>query len=128
MPKVLGTERTKKRSPVELVLTLLAPFVDAVIYLHQQDPPILHRDIKPANIIVPPDGSIATLVDFGTAKEYLPENTTSIFRYGTPGYPPIEQYSPESITDMRTDVYDLAATLYTLLTPLKPPHPVTPVT
>jgi len=126
--EVLRNEQPEKRFPVELVLTLLDPIVDAVIYLHQQEPPILHRDIKPANIIVPPDGSIATLVDFGTAKEYLPESTTSIFRYGTPGYAAIEQYSPESITDMRTDVYGLGATLYTLLTGVKPVDAVTRVT
>ena len=45
-------------------------------------------------------------------KEYLPENTTTIFRYGTPGYAAIEQYSPESTTGIRTDVYGLGATLY----------------
>jgi len=33
------------------MLTLLEPIVDALMYLHQQEPPVLHRDIKPANII-----------------------------------------------------------------------------
>jgi serine/threonine protein kinase len=88
--------------------------------MHQQEPPILHRDIKPANIIVPSDGGNAALVDFGTAKEYLPENTTSMFRCGTPGYAAIEQYSLNSITDIRTDIYGFGATLYTLLTGVKP--------
>lgn len=126
--EVLRNEQPERRFPVEQVLTILDPIVDALMYLHQQEPPILHRDIKPANIIVPPDGSIATLVDFGTAKEYLPENTTSIFRYGTPGYAAIEQYSPESITGMRTDVYGLGATLYTLITGSKPVDAVTRLT
>ena len=118
--EVLRKEQPEKRFPVKPMLSILDPIVDALIYLHQQEPPILHRDIKPANIIVPSDGGGATLVDFCTAKEYLPESTTSIFRYGTPGYAAIEQYSPNSTTDVRTDVYGLGATLYTLITGVKP--------
>jgi serine/threonine protein kinase len=37
--------------------------MNAVSYLHNQQPPIIHRDIKPANIIVPPSGNEAVLVD-----------------------------------------------------------------
>src|SRR6266849_5821947 len=80
--EILRQEQSGERFPLEMLLAILTPIVDALVYLHHQEPPILHRDVKPANIIVPPDsGGIATLVDFGTAKEYLPENTTTIFRY-----------------------------------------------
>lgn len=117
---VLRKEQPQERFPLKLVLTTLAPIVDALVYVHQQKPPVLHRDIKPSNIIVPGDGSNAMLVDFGTAKEYFPDNTTTMFRFGTPGYAPIEQYSPEGLTGIRTDVYGLGATFYTLLTGVKP--------
>ncbi len=126
--EVLRNEQPGKRFPLQSMLTLLEPIVDALMYLHQQDPPILHRDIKPANIIVPLDGSIATLVDFRMAKEYQPESTTTVFRRGTPGYAAIEQYSNEGNTDARTDVYGLGATLYTLLTGVKPVNAVKRVT
>src|SRR5947209_6560499 len=126
--EVLCNERPGKRFPLQLALTLLEPIVDALMYLHQQEPPVLHRDIKPANIIVPLDGSTAALVDFRMAKEYQPESTTTMFRRGTPGYAAIEQYSNEGNTDARTDIYGLGATLYTLLTGVKPVNAVERVT
>ena len=125
---VLRNEQPGNRFPLQSVLMLLDPIVDALVYLHQQEPPILHRDIKPANIIVPPDGSIAALVDFRMAKEYQPESTTTVFRRGTPGYAAVEQYSNEGNTDVRTDVYGLGATFYTLLTGVKPVNAVKRVT
>ncbi|HKV59049.1 MAG TPA: serine/threonine-protein kinase [Ktedonobacteraceae bacterium] len=109
-------EQPEKRFPWKLALAIMTPIVDALTYLHQQEPPIVHRDIKPDNIIVPMDGGEAVLVDFGTAKEFISDGTTTVFRHGSPGYAPIEQYSPGSRTNLRTDVYGLGATLYTLLT------------
>ncbi len=96
------------------VLGILAPIFDAVNYLHHQNAPILHRDIKPSNIIVPASGDDAVLVDFGIAKEFNPEATTTAFRTGSPGYAPPELYSTG--TSIRSDIYELGATVYTLLT------------
>jgi eukaryotic-like serine/threonine-protein kinase len=96
------------------ILKILAPIFDAVNYLHQQHPPILHRDIKPSNIIVPVSGDDAVLVDFGIAKEFNPEATTTAFRTGSPGYAPPEMYSTG--TSIRSDIYELGATFYALLT------------
>ena len=92
----------------------MKPIVDALIYLHSQNPPIVHRDIKPSNIIVSTRGGEAVLVDFGLAKEYIEDNTTTIIRHGSPGYAAPEQYG--SGTNPRTDIYGLGATFYTLLT------------
>jgi hypothetical protein len=97
-----------------LVLALLTPVVSAISYLHRQEPPIVHRDIKPSNMIVPVGAGEAMLVDFGIAKEYVEEKTTSMFRYGTPGYAAPEQYGQG--TTQRTDIYALGATFYALLT------------
>jgi serine/threonine protein kinase len=88
--------------------------VDALHYLHHQPSPIVHRDIKPSNIIVPTSGDGAVLVDFGIAKEYQPDGTTTAFRTGSPGYAAPEQYSKGTST--RSDIYGLGATFYTLLT------------
>jgi serine/threonine protein kinase len=100
------------------VLTLLAPIVGAITYLHARKPPVVHRDIKPGNIIVPEKSADALLVDFGLAKEYIVDKTTNLFRFGTPGYAAPEQYGQG--TGPRTDIYGLAATTYTLLTGIVP--------
>ncbi|HYU72424.1 MAG TPA: protein kinase, partial [Ktedonobacteraceae bacterium] len=70
--EVLRGEQPERCFSLPLVLVLMAPIVDALKYLHTQDPPIVHRDIKPANIIVPVGRGEAMLADFGSAKEYVP--------------------------------------------------------
>ncbi len=93
---------------------------DALEYLHNQKPPIIHRDIKPANIQITSQGE-AMLVDFGIAKVHVPQKKTTMgARAVTPSYSPPEQYG-HGVTDARTDVYALGATLYTLLTSREPP-------
>ena len=121
--EALRKEQPEQRISLPLVLTLMAPIVDALVYLHHQDPPIVHRDIKPENIIVPARGDGAVLVDFSIAKEYVEERTTTVIRHGSPGYAALEQYG--SGTTPQTDIYGLAATIYTLLTGSIPPDAIT---
>ncbi|HVU66156.1 MAG TPA: serine/threonine-protein kinase, partial [Ktedonobacteraceae bacterium] len=110
----LRLKQPERRFALPAALALVEPIVEALAYLHTQQPPIIHRDIKPSNIIVPDSGTGAVLVDFGIAKEFDQEGTTTVIRSATPGYGAPEQYSAG--TDIRTDVYGLGATLYTLLT------------
>jgi len=123
---VLLHEQPGQRFSLPLVLALMTPIVDALIYLHNQNPPIVHRDIKPANIIMQTKSGEAVLVDFGLAKEYVVDNTTNVIRHGSPGYAAPEQYG--SGTNPRTDIYGLGATLYTLLTGTVPSDAITRVT
>ena len=124
--EALRKEEKNQRFELPLVLALLTPIVDALSYLHHREPPIVHRDIKPANIVKPVKGGDAMLVDFGIAKEYTNDGTTTVIRHGTPGYAALEQYGGG--TNTRTDVYGLAATLYTLLTGTIPVDALTRVT
>jgi serine/threonine-protein kinase len=97
--------------------------LDALEYLHTQDPPVLHRDIKPANIKLTPSGTIK-LVDFGLVKLMAPdeERTVTVLQgRGTAQYTPLEQYGGDTgHTDVRSDIYSLGATLYHLLTNQSP--------
>ena len=108
-------------------LRIMLQVFDAVEYLHRQNPPIIHRDIKPSNIKVQPDGT-AILVDFGIAKRYFPgKETVGAAAAVTPGYSPPEQYG-QGITDQRSDIYALGATLYFALTGQVPPEAIERVT
>lgn len=116
--EALRKEQPDNRFSLQFVLASLTPIVTAIGYLHHRKPPIVHRDIKPANIVIPVKGGDAMLVDFGIAKEYIDDGTTTVVRHGSPGYAALEQYA--SGTDIRTDVYGLGATIYTLLTGVIP--------
>ena len=60
-------------------------------------------------------------MDFGLVKLYDPKLRTTIgARAITPGYAPPEQYGRGGSTDVRSDIYALGATLYTLLTGKEP--------
>jgi eukaryotic-like serine/threonine-protein kinase len=100
------------RLPEASVLEWAQHILEALAYLHGRG--IIHRDIKPANIKITPDGR-ATLVDFGIAKVVGTGQTTTGARGLTPGYAPPEQYGFGS-TDVRSDLYSFAATLYNALT------------
>ncbi|MFQ5434419.1 MAG: serine/threonine-protein kinase [Anaerolineae bacterium] len=108
----------------ELVLSWAAQIMDALSYLHRQDPIVLHRDIKPSNIKLTPDNRIK-LVDFGLVKVMARDDArtiTVVQGRGTALYTPLEQYGGDSgHTDLRTDIYALGATFYHLLSNFPPP-------
>jgi eukaryotic-like serine/threonine-protein kinase len=125
----LSEMMNRKRGPfpVNQVLTWADQLLDALDYLHTQDPQIIHRDIKPQNLKLTSRGQII-LLDFGLAKGQAGEisrvtTAVSIFGY-TPNYAPLEQIQGLG-TDSRSDLYSLAATLYHLMTGVKPPDALT---
>ena len=110
--------------PEAEVLDWAGQLLDALAYLHGQQPPVLHRDIKPGNIRITPNG-VLKLVDFGLVKLLAPDEMTItvVQGRGTALYTPLEQYGGDSgHTDARSDIYSSGATLYHLLTNQPPPE------
>jgi serine/threonine-protein kinase len=119
-----AARRQGKFLPVDEVLRWASQLMDALGFLHRQDPPVIHRDIKPSNLKLTPDG-LLKLVDFGLVKQMVPDEVTVtvIQGRGTALYTPLEQYGGDTgHTDARSDLYAFGATLYHLLTNRPPPE------
>src|ERR671914_2792325 len=104
-----GLTRRKHVEETELLMILL-PILDGLEKIHQSG--FIHRDIKPANIFIRQDGN-PVLLDFGSARQAMGEQTHTLTSLFSPGYAPIEQYYGTG--DQQgpwTDVYGLGATLY----------------
>src|SRR5215218_5019330 len=103
--------------PLTDVLGWADELLDALEYLHAQEPPVVHRDIKPQNIKRTKQGRMV-LLDFGLAKGNPSRAgqtaTGSVLGY-SPTYAPLEQVQGTG-TDACSDIYSLGATLYHLLT------------
>jgi len=115
----LTAGRTFSESEVkELAKSLLA----ILMYLHEQNPPVIHRDIKPSNILLHSrSGNSAGqvyLVDFGSVQNQAAKFGGTITVVGTYGYMAPEQFGGRSVP--ASDLYGLGATLIYLITGLHP--------
>jgi serine/threonine protein kinase len=117
----LGQRLTSMKAPFPLdwVLFWADQLLEALNYLHSNEPPILHRDIKPQNLKLTDDNNII-LLDFGLSKSGLGSSpdpvsggSGSVLGY-TPHFAPMEQVRGTG-TNPRSDIYSLSATLYQLL-------------
>jgi serine/threonine-protein kinase len=108
------------RIPQHILLPWLRQLCDVLNYLHTQTPPIIHRDLKPGNILLDENERIM-LIDFGIAKEAVPQTLTrTLGRAASMYFSPPEQVMGTG-TDERADIYALGATFYALLTGQPPP-------
>jgi len=107
--------RKKKRILSEQFATeIILQVARAIEAAHKLN--IIHRDIKPSNIILTSD-RVVKLTDFGLAKEEVDTSLTMAGAIvGTPLYISPEQARAETIIDIRSDIYALGITYYTLLT------------
>lgn len=92
------------------------PVLEALKYLHQRR--LLHLDIKPSNIMVESGQSNVRLMDLGIAFTPGGAASRSSGLLGTPGYAAPEQTVVAGQVpdfDDTTDLYELGATLYQML-------------
>ena len=107
--------------PVREVIALADQILDVLVYLHGHGQKVVHRDIKPQNLRLRSNGRIS-LLDFGLAKNGRgsdrAEDERSVHGYSR-RFSPIEQIRDSGTTE-RSDIYALGATLYFLLTGVRP--------
>ena len=112
----------KERGPqrAEFVLQWAEQIAEILVYLHEQEPPIIHRDLTPDNLLLRVDGRIV-LIDFGAANAFVGTATGTMV--GKQSYMPPEQIRGKAVP--QSDIYALGGTCYFLFTgndptPLEP--------
>ncbi len=80
---------------------------------------ILHRDIAPDNVFVTTDG-IVKLIDFGAARHATRGIKDSVEILLKVGYAPVEQYQLDGKQGSWTDMYEVGALFYRMITGIKP--------
>ena len=104
---LLSRRKTLAESEINAIVF---PIIDGLKLIHEAG--FIHRDIKPANVVIRGDGS-AVLIDFGSARKALGQETRTLTSIVSPGYAPYEQYYSKSDRQGPwTDIYGLGATLY----------------
>jgi len=101
--------------PEKDALKLASLICEALQHMH--DHGIVHRDLKPGNVMICCDKTIR-IMDFGIARDTVSRRITRIGTprsMGTPDYMAPEQVKGKR-ADKRTDIYNLGALLYEMLT------------
>jgi len=102
----------EEREALEIVLAI----AQALQHAHERG--LIHRDVKPENIILTKEGNIK-LADLGLARLTADEKWAAAeagMAIGTPYYISPEQVRGATDIDIRSDIYNLGATLYHMVT------------
>ena len=111
-----------EKLPIDLAVHVANEVGKALISLHENK--IIHRDVAPDNIFLCSGSTLRVkLLDLGAAKLGADEEDV-IDIIMKPGYSPVEQYVDDKVketsVDNRADIYGLGASLYHMLTGVKP--------
>jgi len=101
----------ERQLPVNDALRIAREVADALSYAHSAN--VVHRDIKPANILL--DAGHAVVADFGIARAFGVNDSTTGNVVGTPAYMSPEQVDGSQYIDGRTDIYALGCVLFEML-------------
>jgi serine/threonine protein kinase/cellobiose-specific phosphotransferase system component IIA len=115
LQQLLSSRQTLEEAEL---INIIIPLLGGLEVVHETG--FIHRDVKPANIFIRDDGS-PVLLDFGSARQALGQETKTLTSLVSPGYAPFEQYYSKSDEQGPfTDIYGLGATLYRAVTGLGP--------
>ena len=129
---VRGRDLTQfyKGASRELIAELFVQLARALDYIHALG--LVHGDIKPSNVLVcdpesPDSPPQAKLIDFGLARmlrgpevdEAVATDEDGIILLGTPGFSAPEKVKGHA-ADARSDIYSLAATVYSAVRGQRP--------
>lgn len=118
--EALNSYRQKREGQLDIDFAIMVAgeVGEALISLHKEG--IIHCDVAPDNVFICNGETIRIkLMDLGAAK--MPDRPNDVIDIILkPGYSPTEQYNKENDIGPWTDVYALGATLYSMLTGVKP--------
>lgn len=98
---------------VKRAVALVFQIAEGIRCAHSQN--IVHRDLKPQNILLM--GDIPKISDWGLSKVVAESRVSKVYRF-SPLYAAPEQFAPQRFgnPDHRTDIYQLGAIFYEVLT------------
>ena len=100
---------------LEEIKEIAIGILEILVYLQQQNPPIIHGNIKPENILVDRNGRIQTyLIGFGGGSQIEEEIVTPSAIEGTLGFMPPEKILKHPL-NQASDLYSLGASIICLL-------------
>jgi len=104
--------------PWRSAIAILRPVLDSLHVLHENG--VIHNDISPENIMMI-KRNVVKLIDFGASSTYR-EISDKPYIVLKPGFSPPECYKARSLKGPYSDVYQVAATLYNMITGIIPPE------
>ena len=118
-------EKDHKYLPEQDIWEMMYDLVNAIGFMHKQDPPLVHRDLKLENVMQGKDGRWK-LIDFGSVvfgtvklatKEDVDREEEQIEKYTTQMYraPEMVDFFGVSEITPKTDIWALGCILYTLM-------------
>jgi serine/threonine protein kinase len=112
-------EWIKLRRPLSeaSILAIAKPVLDGLGVIHAAG--FVHRDIKPGNIHMRTDTD-PVLLDFGAARNVQTRTGGELTAIVTPGYAALEQYHSHGNQGPWTDIYSIAAVMYSLAVGQRP--------
>ena len=103
----------KKRISYDEGLNIYWQIMNGLEYVHNMG--IFHRDIAPDNVYVT-KGNNVKILDFGSARREMQQQSREFSVILKVGYAPLEQYGGRGRQGAFTDIYALGATFYHLFT------------